>query len=48
MTFRVSNGSRPPYSAMHDVMVELRFASALFRWRDRLFVCFVWCYVFVR
>ena len=29
MTFRVSNGSRPHYSAMHDVMVALRFSTTV-------------------
>ena len=32
MTFRVSSGSRPPYYAMHDVMVGLRLPTALLRW----------------
>ena len=40
MTFRVGNGSRPPYSAMHDVMVGLRLPTTLFRWRDSLYVLF--------
>ena len=32
MTFRVSSGSRPPYSAVHDVMMGLRLPTTLFRW----------------
>ena len=40
MTFRVSNGSRPPYFAMHDVMVGLRLPTTLFRWRGSLYILF--------
>ena len=43
MTFRASNGSRLPYSAVHEFMVGLRLPTTLFRWRDSLYVllCFV-------
>ena len=38
MTFRASNGSRLPYSAVHEFMVGLRLPTTLFRWRDSRYV----------
>ena len=42
MTFCVSSGNRPPYSAMHGVMARLRLTTTLFRWVEWS-SCFVLC-----